>query len=521
MPSFLRSDSLTDTTYGGDGSALPYFFDQHIGETYRGKPILDHAGVIAHIDTGYDLVAKNGVVTYSFLDGPTTIGIYNNPKEGFPEPGGYSPMSPAEQAVAREAMKLWDDLIPLSFVEKNGNGADILFANTTSGPAQAWAYYPDQHKYGKVASDVWTADPSANWTNQWLNYSGYGWTTIVHETGHTLGLSHPGAYNFGPGFTVNYQNGAEYAQDSRQFSIMSYWNASETGARPLDVWVGLANYPQTPMIDDILTIQSKYGADTTTRAGNTTYGFNSNAGDAIYDFTKNHSPTLAIYDAGGNDTIDMSGANSGVFLDLHAGSFSSGGVRPTLDQANAATAEFNAVTDATQGDFAPWTQASLDSYLNAVGVNRAAQIQAMTGVSGINALSFENLSIAYNTTIENATGGSLRDLLWGNDVANILTGLGGDDVLKGFGGNDTLIGGAGNDTFVFVKDGSVDTINDFLTGADKIDLTGIVGGTAANTTYNASNHTLNIDVDHNGTTDVSVIVLGSAVNLGSDVLFHA
>src|SRR6476661_8201939 len=140
--------------------ALPYFFDQHIGETYRGKPILDHAGVIDHIDSGYSLTAKNGVVTYSFLDGPHTIGIYNNPKEGFPEPGGYSPMSAAEQAVAREAMHLWDDLIPLSFVEKNGNGADILFANTTTGPAQAWAYYPYDHKYHHVGSDVWTADPT-------------------------------------------------------------------------------------------------------------------------------------------------------------------------------------------------------------------------------------------------------------------------------------------------------------------------------------------------------------------------
>ena len=32
-------------------------------------------------------------------------------------------------------------------------------------------------------------------------------------------------------------------QDSRQYSIMSYWNATETGAQTIDVAVGLFNYP--------------------------------------------------------------------------------------------------------------------------------------------------------------------------------------------------------------------------------------------------------------------------------------
>ncbi len=42
-----------------------------------------------------------------------------------------------------------------------------------------------------------------------------------------------------------------------------------------------------------------------------------------------------------------------------------------------------------------------------------------------------NVSIAYNTVIENAIGGSARDYLVGNDVANVLKGNGGDDVLNG------------------------------------------------------------------------------------------
>ena len=143
----------------------------------------------------------------------------------------------------------------------------------------------------------------------------------------------------------------------------------------------------------------------------------------------------------------------------------------------------------------------------------------MTGVSGINALSFENLSIAYNTTIENATGGSARDLLWGNDAANVLKGLGGNDVLKGFGGNDELWGGAGDDTFVFVKDGSTDTVKDFQSGHDKLDLTALTGVTAADVTYDAKAHQVQIDTNHDHVADMFINIAGGAVASG-DYLFH-
>ncbi len=110
----------------------------------------------------------------------------------------------------------------------------------------------------------------------------------------------------------------------------------------------------------------------------------------------------------------------------------------------------------------------------------------------MNATQYDNLSIAYNTIVENATGGSQRDVIWGNDVANVLKGMAGDDVLRGYGGNDTLIGGTGNDTlrgdagndiFVFANDGSTDTISDFQTGADKVDLRGVAGATSAWVNY--------------------------------------
>ena len=437
-------------------SATPFLLEDFAGlATFSGKPIFNHDQVIGQLFTGRVVPTQNGVITFSFLDGPHTIGYYNNPKfqQSITDAFGYSPFSEAEKAVAREAIQLWDDLIPQRFREMNGNGADIVFANTTTGPAQAHAFYPGNGL--KVQSDVWTADPTVNWTNGWLGYGDYGRTTLVHELGHTLGLSHPGNYNFGADTNgdgqpdpIVYQADAFYAQDTMQYSIMSYFRDQSSGGQAVNAATGLLATPQTPLLHDILAIQTAYGADPTTRTNNTnyfTYG-GSNAGNAVYDLKTNPFPYLSVYDAGGKDTFDFSSSNMGVFVDLRSGAFSSATLGLlTLEEANAEIVKFNAVSDAAQGDLPLWTESTYAAWLATIGGIGASRVYADTGVSGITATSHRNISIAYNTTIENANGGAARDLLVGNNGANVLNGNGGNDVLAGLGGNDTLNGGDGMD----------------------------------------------------------------------------
>ena len=477
--------------------------------TYRGKLIADQATIIEHIDAGINIVPKNGVIYYAFADQQHITGIYNNPNNGFGAGYGFSPFDAAQRFAATNAIQMWDDLTTLTFKETNGIGqAQIVYANSYD-PAQAYAYYPTTYQQGyKFPSDVFTATPTINGSNGWLKYGGYGMTTLIHETGHAIGLSHPGAYNFGPGFSVNYTNGAEYAQDSKEYSIMSYWSDRETGGLVTTWNVFLAGQPQTPMVHDILTIQAKYGADPTTRTGDTTYGFNSNAGRDVFDFNHNPYPMLAVYDAGGaHDKIDLSGFTSGQFLDLHAGSFSSIGAAPvSLAQVNADRASWNVDSHSTPADpyyLAPISQAAYDGLVSTRIPIIEGRIAATTGEHGVYATEFSNFAIAYGTTIEDATGGSARDLLYGNEVANILHGNGGNDTIKGFEGNDmlygdagndvlygdagndtlnggagqdTLTGGAGNDTFAFTNLEIGDIITDYATG-DHIDLSALYGGT--------------------------------------------
>lgn len=509
---FKSFDGPMDFAVGDPNRGL----DPYVGNTYRGKQIASLDRVVDQIDSGISIAPKNGYIYFAFADQSHITGVVNNPNYGFTAGYGYSAFSDAQRVAARSAIQMWDDLTKLTFKETNGIGqAQIVYANSYD-PAQAYAYYPTTYQQGyKFPSDVFTATPSVNGSNGWLKFGGYGLTTLVHETGHALGLSHPGAYNFGPGFSVNYTNGAEYAQDSKEYSIMSYWSDRETGAL-VTTWNSfLAGQPQGPMVHDILTIQAKYGADPTTRLGDTTYGFNSTAGRDVFDFTKNPYPMIAVYDAGGaHDKIDASLFTAGQFIDLHAGAFSSiGGAPASLSEVNAFRAQLNAdsgsyfTTDLNDpGGFyylAPITQSAYDALVSSRIPIIESRIAATTGESGVYATEFSNFAIAYGTTIEDATGGSARDVLWGNDSANILKGNGGNDTLKGFGGNDTLLGdagadkligddgndtlnggsgqdslsgGLGNDTFVFTNVELGDLITDYNVG-DKIDLTALYSGT--------------------------------------------
>ncbi|HEY8592592.1 MAG TPA: M10 family metallopeptidase C-terminal domain-containing protein [Sphingomicrobium sp.] len=444
----------------------------------------------------------------------------------------------ADQMVAAaNAIALWDDLVNIKIeAAAPGEEADIMFGAVYMSPAAgAHAYYPQAEainnyygtsEYGKVSGDVminwYYNSPNGDPNNPVLprdaddsfsdfTYGSYGNFAITHELGHSLGLSHGGDYNASAGQTITYEGNAYFYQDSQQYTIMSYFSGRKTGQAAIDFDKLVFLYAQTPAVHDILAVQNMYGADHTTRAGDTVYGFNSNAGSGLYDFTQNKIPIITIWDGAGNDTLDLSGFTSNSVIDINDGAFSSAGY--------AATAEQRAFLKAT---FGYTTDAQLTSFFTRNGVKADGS-------------PIDNIGIAYGANIENAVGGVGNDTIKGNGLDNKLVGnggndtifggagddklLGGDanDILIGGTGNDTLTGGAGADKFVFVGNDGNDRITDFKSGVDKIDLTAF-GIDASAVKMKGTN--LFVDSDHNGSYDLHIVVQGSGVQM-SDLMFHA
>jgi serralysin len=298
------------------------------------------------------------------------------------------------------------------------------------------------------------------------------------------------------------------------------------------------------MLHDIFAIQTAYGADPHTRESATTYGFNSNAGNGMYDFNENPLPYYAVYDAGGEDTIDLSGFKSSQYINLTPGVFSSiGDVTMTQDQlgeaVHSAYLNYLGVDLYASG----YTSTSLGAislgWLADTKDANAGALALDTGVTGIGTVNYENFAIAYGTTIENAVGGSGRDYLVGNSVSNKLSGSAGDDVLNGLKGDDYLTGGAGRDTFQFSETGYNDQVLDFTTRTDTLDLQRIDANslTAGNQAFSWINtkdfshtagelraytdhgsHYVAGDVNGDGIADFT-IDLGAATIAKADILF--
>jgi serralysin len=310
-------------------------------------------------------------ITYAFP--LTAAGLY---ADG--EGSAFRAVNLAQQVWFVQALQTWDDLIATTFVQTTSSSSDIEFGYTTSDIGYAHAYFPP---YGSAWFNASTglSSPSTG---------SYEFLTLVHEIGHALGLEHMGNYNGAGVFQPS-----SY-QDSTVYSVMSYFGpvgsqrSSEVAGADWTGADGVTYSPQTPMLNDVLAIQSIYGASGTTRLGDTVYGFSSNLtgpSAQIFDFTFNPHAILTLFDSGGTDTLNLSGWGAASSVNLVAGQYSSG----------------NFMTN--------------------------------------------NIAIARNTVIENAITGTGSDVLNGNDSANRLDGGAGNDTLSGGAGDDTLIGGAGND----------------------------------------------------------------------------
>ncbi len=253
-------------------------------------------------------------------------------------------MTAAEVTFVRLAFRAWGDLIGIPLIEiQDITAADILFTYVDlgkSGPAGQASSFEifgqkkiEINRFFFVVGDTPTLGST-------------GFKTILHEIGHALGLSHPGPYNGDFFDDAVYGEDTTYPEDFYKFTVMSYFDLDDvelaTGVQ--EAYWG-TSFPWSPMLHDVAAIQSIYGANTATRAGDTVYGFNAsnqqfNLDGILAGPNFGSEGVFTIWDGGGIDTIDASGAVAdgdvpiaGSFnefpnqiIDLRQGAFSSIGL---------------------------------------------------------------------------------------------------------------------------------------------------------------------------------------------------
>lgn len=439
-------------------------------------------------------------VTFSFPAFASDANIVENG-----EAWGFRPLNVEQQSAAQLAMLTWADLMPQALTEVSSGHAYITLGLTSTGIEYAHAYVPDDDAVRASGSSVWFNSREVDLVNP--SVGGYGFATYIHEIGHALGLNHMGDYN-GSAPPGGWKPSSW--QDSTVYTVMSYFGPTgPDGGYGQVAWADwVIGYlqgevsPQTPMLNDVMAIQSIYGA-AMTRPEDTVYGFHSTVPGRlaeIYDFSQNASPVLCIYDSGGLDTLDLSGFGRKSVVDLIGGDdhFSSCNAMTSNIQIARNVVIENAITGAGNDIL---TGNAVANMLSAGDGN-----DFLRGGEG-------NDELIGGKNADELYGGQGNDVLRGGNGFDSIFGGVGEDVLFGALGTDKLSGGSGSDAFRFTStlDGviNVDTVVDYEVGTDRIELSATIFSALAEfvgsnvglsqyITYNVATGVLSYDQDGTG-----------------------
>ena len=352
-------------------------------------------------------------LTFSFPTDPSYYG--SNYGSGEPN-NNFKAFTAVQQSAVRLVLQNYASVANVTFTEVTETStqhADLRLAESDT-PGTAWAYYPTT---AAIGGDAWFNN-STHWYDDPVKGS-YGWLTIMHEFGHTMGLKHPhevsGAFGTVP-----------VDHDSLEYSVMSYRSyvgAPVNGYLTNEFW----SYPQSLMMLDIAALQAEYGANFATNGGNTVYSWDPNSGQMFINGAGQGAPGanrifLTIWDGGGQDTYDFSNYSTNLNVNLQPGAWTTASSAQLADLGNGHTAAGNIA----------------------------------------NALLYQGNPASL---IENAIGGSGNDTIVGNAANNKLTGGHGNDTLDGSTGTDTAVYSGNSSDYSVVHNASSWTVTDLRAGS--------------------------------------------------------
>ena len=290
------------------------------------------------------------------------------------------------------------------------NRPDLSFAGLSASGTDAYGYKGSALDIVIDSSNLGSSDTS-------LSNSSYGGFALMHEIGHSLGLSHPFFGNGGadtPNFAAILGAGFDRLGfvlsgvanlDQPYFSMMSYKQNS------------VGTYAVTPMILDVIALQNAYGEGT---------GSNGTSNDVITPGSNGAVDSYRTYfDTGGNDTINLQNYSGGSYI--HLGT-------------------------------------SIASSNNLIGVCMSKSDYSRM-ISGLSPNSLRWL----DGNFENATGSAAADRIIGSDLNNTITPGGGNDYINGNGGVDIICESGSRNQYSVTKSNSVLIVTDSIANRDGAD----------------------------------------------------
>lgn len=516
----------------------------------------------------------------SFTYSSPTSGSYYERDYGVGEPDdNFATLNLAQMSTVESTLSMFASFSGLQFSEiseTHSDSADLRFAMSDT-PSTAWAYFPSTSAEG---GDSWFNN-SGGWYDS-PTKGNYAHGTFLHEIGHALGLEHPHTDNVMP-----------LDRDSLEYTVMSYRSYVDkplNGGYSNETW----GYPQSLMMYDIAAIQHLYGPDYGTNGGDTTYSWSQETGEMFIDGVGQGAPGgnrifQTVWDGDGTDTYDFSHYTTDLKVDLGPGQWTTtsseqlaklhydgsevaignianallynGDTRSLVENANGGSG--NDVIIGNSAANTLWGGAGNDELRGGPGPDElrgSPGHDKLFGGAGHDLLfgGAANDRLFGGHGHDRLLGGGGHDRLFGHAGDDRLFGHAGDDRLFGGSGDDRLFGGAGNDelfggrgfdllfggkgedTFVFrtLNDsvpGAMDTIEDFVSGVDKIHLghidadSGSVGNQAfafigadafshAAGELNFRDEILSGDSNGDGTADLQIYLTGVSMLYESDFI---
>ena len=387
-------------------------------------------------------------VTYSVIN-PNSVFAPGYRGEYFDNPH-LNIQTPTEgfKSAIDKAFQLWGQVTGINFVkitETDEKVGDIRVGLTEVGE---WAGISLVDIYGLNSSfqdsgdsDIWIENGGGNLAGNWQDGT-FGFQTLLHEIGHSLGFKHPHSAFNNPSGWYSPPMVSEY--DAQYWSVMAYRDYVGDELKPsldgfdhqheylgcgicgslnhsvldsssqMETKNGDAIYPYTPMFFDIYASLYLYAYNKDTGVYEIP---ENNPGDDTY--TISGPVNFTIYDTDGTDTLDFT------ILDLNS-------------------------------------EINLDAPLSFIGTDEINYDDGEFYTGYI-------VSIFFYNDMENVNAGGGRDTITCNIAVNTINCGPGPDTVNAISSGDIIYGEVGNDTFV-ISDFSFNLI-DGGAGIDRLDLT--------------------------------------------------